>query len=149
MLQEEQLEAVQPAQELPPTGADIPFSSVAKQANREGTRLASLLQMGQGAGSAARLTGRIFSNFRSQSVQTYSYSGIFSHHHKSMLSPAIRQASQTTSPSLMVISTRMFLMASGGQVVGSSLSNTMSASFPGVIEPLMSSSKEAQAAPMV
>jgi len=72
MLQELQSEAVQLAQLLPPTGADIPLSSVVKQANRDSTRLASLWQPGQGAGSVARLMGRIFSNLVSHSVQTYS-----------------------------------------------------------------------------
>ena len=72
MLQELQVEAVQPEQELPPTGADIPLSSVVKQANRDSTRSASLLHDGQGDGSVARLMGRIFSNLESHSVQTYS-----------------------------------------------------------------------------
>ena len=85
--------AVQPEQELPPTGADIPLSSVVKQANLDSTRSESLLQMGQGDGSVAKLTARIFSNLVSQSAQTYSYIGIFPLHHKSSPSAALSQAS--------------------------------------------------------
>jgi hypothetical protein len=72
MLQESQLEAEQDEQASPPTGAIIPLSSVVKQANRDSTRSASFWQVGQGNGSVAQLTGRIFSNLLSQSVQTYS-----------------------------------------------------------------------------
>ena len=93
MLQELHVEALQPEQELPPTGADIPLSSVVKQANLDSTRSASLLQRGQGKGSVAQLTGRIFSNLVSQSAQTYSYIGIFPLHLKSSPSAPVSQAS--------------------------------------------------------
>ena len=80
MLHEEQLKDEQLEQLSPPTGAIMPSSPVEKQANLDSTRWASLLHRGQGAGSVARLTGRIFSNLVSQSLQTYSYIGIFSLH---------------------------------------------------------------------
>jgi hypothetical protein len=70
--QELQFEAVQDEQASPPTGAITPLSSVVKQANLDNTRSASFWQVGQEAGSVAQLTGRIFSNLLSQSVQMYS-----------------------------------------------------------------------------
>ena len=50
------------------------------------------------------------------------------------------QASQTTLPSIIVISTLISFICSGGDISGSSVSTTISASLPGAIEPLISSS---------
>jgi hypothetical protein len=71
-LQVLQLVAAQPEQELPPTGAVMPLSSVVKLQNRDSTRSALPSQPGQVAPSADRLTGRSNSNLLSQSPQTYS-----------------------------------------------------------------------------
>jgi hypothetical protein len=81
-LQELQSSALQPSQELPARDIGIPLSSVVKQANRESTRSAGFLQLGQEAASEDWLTGRMSSNLWSQSVQTYSYIGILSLHYQ-------------------------------------------------------------------
>ncbi len=73
MAQVAQLEVVaQLPQELPPRGVLIPLSLVVKLAKMDNTRSASMSHRGQLADSLDWLTGRNFSNFESQSWQTYS-----------------------------------------------------------------------------
>jgi len=140
MLQVLQSLALQLEQASPPTEVGSPLSSVVKQANLDSARSALLLQLGQGAASEDWLIGRRSSNLVSQSTHTYSYIGILSLRNQFNHSPPSRQASQTTLPPIIVISTLMSFIASGGDLVGSSLRSTMSASLPVVIEPLMPSS---------
>ncbi len=66
-----QLDALQPAQELPEpaNGVDSPDSSLENEAKVDNLRFAGCWQRGQVASPLAWLTGRICSNFRSQSGQ--------------------------------------------------------------------------------
>jgi hypothetical protein len=71
--QDEQVDAVQPPQALPPlTGAELPLESLEKAAKAESTRRAPLLQRGQAASSFDLLIGRSSSNLISHSGQQYS-----------------------------------------------------------------------------
>jgi hypothetical protein len=77
MAQVAQLSEAQLLQESPPTDEVMPLSSAEKQAKVDSIRPASCWHSGQAAPSLHWLTGRNFSNFESQSLQTYSYIGIF------------------------------------------------------------------------
>jgi len=142
MLQEAQLSELHPLQELPPIDEGKPSWSVEKQAKVDKTLSAFFSHLGHVATSVALLRGRISSNLISHSGQAYSYIGIFSLHNHFIHYQVVSQASQTTFPPIMVISTLISFICSGGELVGSSLSNTISASLPAVIEPLICSSKE-------
>jgi len=77
--QVEQFDEPQVAQELPLPliAAGIPSALVVTQQILESTRPAFAWHLGHSASSSARLKGRSSSNFSLQSVQTYSYIGIF------------------------------------------------------------------------